>query len=61
MNVMTIVTIVINVICGVWLFGLGIFVIVKRKQLKKKAKKELEDMYDGELPGHQEKPTKEGE
>ena len=49
MNPMTIATIVVNSVCALWLIGLGVFVIVKRKQLKRKAKKELGDMYDGEV------------
>lgn len=59
MNVMSIITIVINVVCAVWLIALGVFVIIKRHQMKKSSKKELGDMYDGEVVDEKEPIGKE--
>lgn len=59
MNTMTIVTIVVNALCGLWLCGLAVFVIVKRRKIKKEAKKELEEMYDGEKLSEEESVGKE--
>lgn len=59
MNVMSIITIIINVVCAVWLIGLGVFVIIKRHRIKKESKKELGEMYDGEVVAEQESIGKE--
>ena len=59
MNTMTIVTIVVNAICGVWLCGLGVFVFIKRRKIKRQAKQELEEMYDGEKLSQEESTRKE--
>lgn len=59
MNVMSIITIVINVICVAWLIVLGVFVVVKRHQIKKQGKKELGEKYDGEVIDEKESIGKE--
>lgn len=41
MNVITLISVIVSCLCGVWLIGLGIFVIVKKIIDKHKAKKEI--------------------
>lgn len=46
MNFMSVLSIVVSALCTFWLIGLGIFVIVKKIQIKRKAKKEIEVIQD---------------